>query len=234
MPLDHDILTLRALLDSGEREGCARALSDLREHYRREPEAFDPAAIRCLREIAGALKAAPRTPPADAPDLAVRLKELFGYEAFRPGQEEVIRAVLAGRDCLGVMPTGAGKSLTYQLPARLLGGTTLVISPLIALMKDQVDGLTEAGLRATFLNSSLEAGERLERIRQLRRASSSWSTRPRRASSRASGRSWTAWTCASSRSTRPIASASGATTSGPPTGTWPGSRPGSAACRCWP
>ena len=61
--------------------------------------------------------------------------------------------MLAGRDCVGVMPTGAGKSLTYQIPARLLGGTTLVVSPLIALMKDQVDAMTEVGLRATFLNS---------------------------------------------------------------------------------
>jgi len=189
MPLDQEILTLRALLDSGERDGCARALADLRDRYRLQPAAFDPRAIQALRDIAEALnrnegdrplaKPAPRPPraphsvpersPGMEPDLLARLKEVFGYDAFRPGQEEVIRAVLAGQDCLAVMPTGAGKSLTYQLPARLLGGTTLVISPLIALMKDQVDGLQEAGLRATFLNSSLEPGERLERIRQLHR-----------------------------------------------------------------
>ena len=62
--------------------------------------------------------------------------------------------MLAGRDCVGIMPTGAGKSLTYQIPARMLGGTTLVVSPLIALMKDQVDAMTEVGLRATYLNAS--------------------------------------------------------------------------------
>ena len=95
------------------------------------------------------------------------LKSIFGYDRFRPGQEEIISAVLAGRDCLGVMPTGAGKSLTYQIPARLLGGTTLVVSPLIALMKDQVDAMSEVGLRATFLNSSLTPDERRARLQGL-------------------------------------------------------------------
>ena len=161
MHLEQEILALRSLLDSGERQGCARALAGLRDRYRQQPAAFDPGAIQALRDIAEALKA--------APDLQARLKSVFGYDTFRPGQAEVIEAVMAGRDCLAVMPTGAGKSLTYQLPARLLGGTTLVISPLIALMKDQVDGLQEAGLRATFLNSSLESSERTERIRQLHR-----------------------------------------------------------------
>ncbi|HEX7598812.1 MAG TPA: ATP-dependent DNA helicase RecQ, partial [Polyangia bacterium] len=80
-----------------------------------------------------------------------------------PGQEEIIRTLLAGRDCVGVMPTGAGKSITYQIPARLLGGITLVISPLISLMKDQVDALTEVGIAATFLNSSLSPDERRTR-----------------------------------------------------------------------
>jgi len=171
MHLEQEIRGLRTLLEAGQLQGCAQALERLRESYRSAPAAFDPAAIAALREIADSLKEMPARLPAPVAvgDLAGQLKAVFGYEQFRPGQEEVIRTVLAGRDCLAVMPTGAGKSLTYQLPARLLGGTTLVISPLIALMKDQVDGLQEAGLRATFLNSSLEAGERLERIRQLHR-----------------------------------------------------------------
>jgi len=83
------------------------------------------------------------------------LRQAFGYDAFRAGQLEVIREVLAGRDCLAIMPTGAGKSLTFQVPARVLGGTTLVLSPLIALMKDQVDALARRGFSATLVNSTL-------------------------------------------------------------------------------
>ena len=97
------------------------------------------------------------------------LTEVFGFSSFRPGQREIIETVVAGRDCVGVMPTGAGKSLTYQVPARVLGGTTLVVSPLIALMKDQVDAARENGLRATFLNSSLGPEERRERVDALKR-----------------------------------------------------------------
>src|SRR5258707_4904007 len=97
------------------------------------------------------------------------VKEVFGFETFRPGQLEIIEAVRAGRDCVGVMPTGAGKSLTYQIPGRLLGGATLVVSPLISLMKDQVDAATAVGLRATFLNSSLTSEERRARVDGLRR-----------------------------------------------------------------
>ena len=83
------------------------------------------------------------------------LKAVFGYDSFRPGQESVINAVLEGRDILAVMPTGAGKSLCYQVPAMLLSGITLVISPLISLMQDQVNTLNEAGVDAAFINSSL-------------------------------------------------------------------------------
>jgi ATP-dependent DNA helicase RecQ len=97
------------------------------------------------------------------------LRSVFGHERFRPGQRELVEAVLAGRDAIGVMPTGAGKSLAYQLPARLLGGTSLVVSPLIALMKDQVDALLRRGVRATFLNSSLGAEERRARVLAIRR-----------------------------------------------------------------
>src|SRR5918994_1602810 len=73
------------------------------------------------------------------------LQSIFGYSEFRPGQRRIIDAVLAGRDCIGLMPTGAGKSLTFQIPAKLLPGAVLVISPLISLMKDQVDGLQTLG-----------------------------------------------------------------------------------------
>jgi len=83
----------------------------------------------------------------------------FGLKEFRPGQREVIAAVLGGRDCLCVMPTGGGKSLCYQLPAVVLRGLTLVVSPLIALMKDQVDQLQALGLPATFINSTLSLAE---------------------------------------------------------------------------
>ncbi len=97
------------------------------------------------------------------------LREVFGYEAFRPGQETVITAVLEGHDCIAVMPTGAGKSLTFQVPARVLPGTVLVISPLISLMKDQVDALGELGFRAAAINSALEWEERKGRVAALRR-----------------------------------------------------------------
>ena len=87
------------------------------------------------------------------------LRRYFGYDAFWPGQEGVVDALLGGRDALCVMPTGAGKSLCYQIPALLLSGVTLVISPLISLMKDQVAALNEAGVRAAYLNSSLTPGQ---------------------------------------------------------------------------
>lgn len=87
------------------------------------------------------------------------LKEKFGYESFRPGQLELIQKVLRNENVLGIMPTGGGKSICYQLPALLLDGLTLVVSPLISLMKDQVDALNEMGIAATFVNSSLSQEE---------------------------------------------------------------------------
>jgi ATP-dependent DNA helicase RecQ len=92
------------------------------------------------------------------------LKTRFGYTGFRPGQEAVIDAMLAGRDVLAVMPTGAGKSLCYQIPALLLDGLTVVISPLISLMKDQVNALQDAGIPTAYLNSSLSSGEYAETV----------------------------------------------------------------------
>jgi len=97
------------------------------------------------------------------------LESVFGYREFRPGQRHIIDAVLAGRDCIGVMPTGAGKSLTFQIPAKLLPGPVLVVSPLISLMKDQVDALTRLGFNAVVLNSSVEFEERRRRLGALRR-----------------------------------------------------------------
>lgn len=87
------------------------------------------------------------------------LKTYFGYSSFREGQEEIINTILSGRDALAIMPTGAGKSLCYQVPALLLPGITLVISPLISLMQDQVKSLNEAGIHAAYINSSLTEGQ---------------------------------------------------------------------------
>ena len=102
-------------------------------------------------------------------DKLALLKQYFGHSGFRPGQEPLVDALLSGRDVMGVMPTGAGKSVCYQLPALLLPGLTLVLSPLISLMKDQVAGLSQAGVPAAYINSSLDAEEYREVYRQVRR-----------------------------------------------------------------
>ena len=97
------------------------------------------------------------------------LEKHFGFREFLDAQEEVINAIVDGADALVVMPTGGGKSLCYQLPALILEGTTVVVSPLIALMKDQVDALERRGIAATLINSSLSPAEQQERIRRLSR-----------------------------------------------------------------
>jgi len=101
-------------------------------------------------------------------DPADTLHRYFGFREFREGQEEIVRAVVDGEDALVIMPTGGGKSLCYQLPALILPGITLVVSPLIALMKDQVDALRQRGIPAAFLNSSLSLSEQREVLRKMR------------------------------------------------------------------
>ena len=95
----------------------------------------------------------------DTQRIYTTLKQVFGYDEFRPGQEELVTALLDGRDALGVMPTGAGKSLCFQLPALLMEGATVVVSPLVSLMNDQVTSLVAMGVRAAYFNQSLTPGQ---------------------------------------------------------------------------
>jgi ATP-dependent DNA helicase RecQ len=97
------------------------------------------------------------------------LKRVFGYGAFRPGQEEIVETILSGRDVLGIMPTGAGKSICYQIPAIVSDGISVVLSPLISLMKDQVDALRQNGVKAASINSSMEWNDVLDIFRSARR-----------------------------------------------------------------
>ena len=127
------------------------------------------------------------------------LKKVFGYDSFRPGQEEIVSRLLAGQDVLAVMPTGAGKSICYQVPALLLPGITIVVSPLVSLMKDQVGALVQAGVAAAFLNNSLTDNQK---ALMLRRAREGW---------------YKIIYVAPERLTRPTASASGGRTSAPAT-----------------
>jgi ATP-dependent DNA helicase RecQ len=101
-------------------------------------------------------------------DVLSALRRHFGHESFRTGQQELVDTVLQGRDLLAVVPTGSGKSLGFQLPAVLLPGVTLVVSPLISLMKDQVDELNRRGIRAAALNSQVSADARREALRTAR------------------------------------------------------------------
>src|ERR671917_1373772 len=106
------------------------------------------------------------------PELQRSLRTTFGFEQLRPGQAEVIRGVLQGQDTLAVMPTGAGKSLCYQLPALHLEGSTIIVSPLISLMKDQVDKLQDYGLEALQVNSTLSVRGEESALEQIERETS--------------------------------------------------------------
>ena len=97
------------------------------------------------------------------------LKTVFGYDSFRPLQLDIIKNVLNGNDTLAIMPTGGGKSICYQIPALIFPGITIVVSPLISLMQDQVSSLIENGIQAVFLNSSLDWSEYLDTVNQIKR-----------------------------------------------------------------
>jgi ATP-dependent DNA helicase RecQ len=128
-----------------------------------EPSSDVIARIRTARVA----RVRPAYNPHRMPDLRDHLQELFGLDDFRPRQRDDIEDVLAGRDVLCVMPTGAGKSLCYQLPAAVQGGLTIVVSPLISLMEDQVNQLRDENIPAVVLNSSLSAAVRRQTMDEL-------------------------------------------------------------------
>ncbi len=97
------------------------------------------------------------------------LEKYYGYKSFREGQENIINSIVQGRDVLAIMPTGGGKSICYQVPALMLEGLTIVISPLISLMKDQVDTLKDMGVEAEYINSTLSSAEENDIINKIER-----------------------------------------------------------------
>ncbi|MFW6170668.1 MAG: DNA helicase RecQ [Planctomycetota bacterium] len=173
-------------LESGQRppEHCLVTVS-LSMPYR--PSDWESEENPCWKLIAGVLVPETARPPRDPPaapaeggrwpkgslagpvekDLHAALRRVFGFSEFRPGQEKIVGAILGGSDVFAVMPTGGGKSLCYQLPAHMLPGACVVVSPLISLMKDQVDAALQTGLRAAFINSSQPESGRLEVLRKL-------------------------------------------------------------------
>jgi len=142
-----------------------KAAQEFYESLYREVREPDQRGQALLRDILDAPAPEPPAPPQD-PALQA-LSSYFGYTAFRGGQEPIVRNLLSGRDALCVMPTGAGKSVCYQIPALLLPGITLVVSPLISLMKNQVSALVRCGVPAAFLNSSLTASQYSEALRRM-------------------------------------------------------------------
>jgi ATP-dependent DNA helicase RecQ len=144
--------------------------NDFTAAVRRRPSEFEFLPLRSIAAIHFATPCLPfysRRVNLRRDQLFAPLKQYFGFASFRPLQEEIIRDSLAGKDVFAVLPTGGGKSLCFQLPALVRPGLTVVVSPLIALMKDQVDALQAAGVAATFLNSSLGAGGSRPRLRGL-------------------------------------------------------------------
>lgn len=163
------------------------------------------------------------------------LSKVFGFEAFRGQQQDIIEEVVGGGDALVLMPTGGGKSLCYQIPALCRPGTGVVISPLIALMQDQVESLRQLGVQAAALNSSLDYHTASEVERALvAGALDLIYVAPERLLTPASSACWSAARSPSSPSTRPTASRNGATTSGRSTGSSRRCARASRRCRAWP
>ncbi len=123
----------------------------------------------CMHDRASVSELLPTAASTPIHDAKMALQKYFGFREFLDGQETVMASILSGRDTMVIMPTGGGKSLCYQLPAMVMDGVTVVVSPLIALMKDQVDALERRGIPATLINSSISLGEQQERIEALRR-----------------------------------------------------------------
>ena len=154
------------------------------------------------------------------------LYKYWGYESFREQQEEIILSVLAGKETRGLLPTGGGKSLTFQVPGLAMDGITLVITPLIALMKDQVDNLRERGIKARCIHSGMRRGEIRNIIDHCLYGKCKFLYR---LFSTASGK----WTSPSLPSTRRTVFPNGATISAPPTSTYPPSALFSPMLRYW-
>jgi superfamily II DNA helicase RecQ len=170
--------------------------------------------------------------PSEA-DLLRALKRHFGYTGFKPNQREILGAVLDGRDVFAALPTGGGKSLCYQLPAVMREGLALVVSPLISLMKDQVDGAREDGISAAFLNSSLDEAEARATWRELAAGRIRLLYASPERLSLPEFRAALAVLVSPSQSTRRTASPSGGTSSGPTTARSESCGKSSLECR-WP
>ena len=146
----------QVLLDEGWRVGLSLAV-----------EMTEAELLEEMQRGSGGLAGEERGGNGPGVEAKAALKKHFGFGEFLEGQEDIIRQILEGKDGLAVMPTGGGKSLCYQLPALCLPGVTLVVSPLIALMKDQVDALLEKGVAATLINSTLTHAEQGDRISRM-------------------------------------------------------------------